>query len=99
MSDDFDRKNSRLMRLIAVVVFLNIIVICIAFYVQTHLKDPPYYQIWRQTNGKLAGQTMPPLAGPIINQQSLLHWCENAASAIYTYDQAHYQEQIQDAIN
>lgn len=99
MAEQFSQKNRRLMQWIVIVALLDLLVIGAAFYVETHQKDPTYYQIWRQANGKLGGHKMIPLTSPIINQQALLQWTTDAASAIYTYDQAHYKQQIQDAID
>ncbi|NNM58802.1 MAG: DotI/IcmL/TraM family protein [Legionellales bacterium] len=99
MPKSFKEKHHNLMMLVALFAILDIVLILAAFYVQTHIKDPPYYQIWRQQSGSLTGVKMIALTSPIINQDALLNWAENAASSIYTYDQAHYKQQLQDVTN
>lgn len=99
MAKPFREKNRLLMVLIAVFAVVDIVFLAVNFYIQTHIKDPPYYQVWRKQNGGLTGTKMTALAAPIINQQALINWAENAASSIYTYDQAHYKQQLQDVVN
>jgi intracellular multiplication protein IcmL len=99
MSEEFRQKNRRLMQVIVILTIIDILVISVAFYIQTHIKDPAYYQVTRQPSGKLTGVRMIPLASPIINRQALLNWVSEAASATYTYDQAHYKQQLQDVVS
>ena len=42
---------------------------------------------------------MTPLSRPIINRQELLLWAGRAAVAAYTYDVAHYQEQLKSVVD
>lgn len=99
MSEQFSQKNRRLMIAITLLALIDILVIGAAFYVQTHIKDPPYYQVTRQPTGKWSGTRMLALGSPIINRQALLDWVSDAAAATYTYDQAHYQQQLQNVVD
>jgi intracellular multiplication protein IcmL len=98
MTDDFAQKNQRIFLLILILTIAGILGLAIAFYMETHQKEPLYYGITKQPNGKITGVTLQPLVAPIISNQALLNWTADAASSLYTYDQANYKTQIQAVI-
>ena len=98
MTDDFAQKNQRIFLLILILTIAGILGLAIAFYMETHQKEPLYYGITKQPSGKITGVTLQPLVAPIISNQALLNWAADAASSLYTYDQANYKTQIQAVI-
>lgn len=95
----YKQNNHRLILFIFILLLLNIATTLGAFYLEVNQKEPLYFQVKKGADGKLVGKQMRMLMDPLINRQTLLNWASEAATATYTYDQANYQQQIQNAIN
>ncbi len=91
-------KTNRVIFIIKVLIIVNILLALIIMYFYTHEKEPLYRAVYR-VHGKNYLIAMTPLSRPIINRQELLLWAGRAAVAAYTYDVAHYQEQLKSVVD
>lgn len=91
--------NQRIFQGILILSFINIGLLCLAFFLGGHPKEPAYYAVERHQNGQVTGALLQPLIAPIISNQALINWVIDAASSLYTYDQANYKTQIAEVIS
>lgn len=90
----FYRNNyRRLFRLLMVMVIGNLILIAILIYLITHIPQP---RTFASTSD--GGQSVIyPLDQPVLSQQALLEWANQAAISIYNLDYLNYEKQLANA--